>query len=205
MTEKHILSKSTFLRGLQCHKSLYLNRYRRDLRDEVSPDLQAVFSTGREVGELARGLFPGGVQSKPPNSFQFQRAVEVTRELIEGGKDIIYEAAFQHERVLALVDILVREGDKWHAYEVKSSASLKDVHIPDAGIQYYIMQGQGIKLADLSIVYLNTTSSACPTLFPPERSAAESETKPPEDRKTEERAMRGEEGICRNAQMGKQL
>ena len=48
-------------------------------------------------------------------------------------------------------------------------------------------------------------SSACPTLFPPERSAAESETKPPEDRKTEERAMRGEEAICRNAQMGKQL
>jgi len=157
MTEKHVLSKSTFLRGLQCHKSLYLNRYRRDLRDEVSPDLQAVFSTGREVGELARGLFPGGVQSKPPNSFQFQRAVEVTRELIDGGKDIIYEAAFQHQRVLALVDILVREGDKWRAYEVKSSASLKDIHIPDAGIQYYIMQGQGIELADLSIVYLNTS------------------------------------------------
>ncbi|MCI0807404.1 MAG: DUF2779 domain-containing protein, partial [Chloroflexi bacterium] len=74
MTEKHILSKSTFLRGLQCHKSLYLNRYRRDLRDPIGPELQAVFATGREVGELARGLFPGGVPSKPPKSFQFQRA-----------------------------------------------------------------------------------------------------------------------------------
>ncbi|GMR11535.1 MAG: DUF2779 domain-containing protein [Anaerolineae bacterium] len=157
MTKKHILSKSTFLRGLQCHKSLYLNRYRRDLRDEISPEQQAVFATGREVGELARGLFPGGVQSRPPNSFQFQRAVEVTRELIDGGKDIIYEAAFQHEQVLALVDILVREGDRWRAYEVKSSASVKDVHIPDAGIQYYIMRGQGIELADLSIVHLNTS------------------------------------------------
>ncbi|MCH7611560.1 MAG: DUF2779 domain-containing protein, partial [Chloroflexi bacterium] len=157
MTEKHLLSKSTFLRGLQCHKSLYLNRHRRDLRDEISPELEAVFAMGREVGELARGLFPGGVPSKPPKSFQFQRAVEVTRELIEAGKDIIYEAAFQHERVLALVDILVRDGDKWRAYEVKSSASLKEVHIPDAGIQYYIMQGQGIELADLSIVHLNTS------------------------------------------------
>ena len=42
----------------------------------------------------------------------------------------------------------------------------------------------------------------CP---PPKRNAAESETKPPEGRKTEERSMRGEEAICRNAQMGKQL
>lgn len=157
MTQKHILSKSTFLRGLQCHKSLYLNRYNRDLRDEISPEQQAVFATGREVGELARGLFPGGVQSKPPNSFQFQRAVEVTRELIDGGKNIIYEAAFQHEQVLALVDILVREGDEWRAYEVKSSASLKDVHIPDASIQYFIMKGQGVELADISIVHLNTS------------------------------------------------
>jgi hypothetical protein len=157
LTEKHILSKSTFLRGLQCHKSLYLNRYNRDLRDEISPEQQAVFATGRKVGELARGLFPGGVQSKPPNSFQFQRAVEVTRELIDGGKDIIYEAAFQHEGVLALVDLLVREGEGWKAYEVKSSTSVKDVHIPDTSIQYYIMQGQGIELADISIVHLDTS------------------------------------------------
>jgi len=156
LTKKHILSKSTFLRGLQCHKSLYLNRYHRDLRDEISPEQEAIFATGREVGELARGLFPGGVRSKPPNSFQFQRAVEVTRELIDGGKNIIYEAAFQHEQVLALVDILVREGNEWRAYEVKSSASLKEVHLPDAGIQYYIMQGQGIELADITIVHINT-------------------------------------------------
>lgn len=156
MIEKHVLSKSTFLRGLQCHKSLYLNRYNRDLRDQISPEQQAIFATGREVGELAHGLFPGGVRSKPPNSFEFQRAVEVTSELIAAGKHIIYEAAFQHEQVLALVDILVRDGDEWRAYEVKSSASLKDVHLPDAAIQYYIMQGQGIELSDISIVHINT-------------------------------------------------
>jgi len=153
---KNILSKSTFLRGLQCHKSLYLNRYQRNLRDEISPEQEAIFATGREVGILAQGLFPGGVQSKPPNSFEFQRAVDVTGELIAAGKDIIYEAAFQHEQVLALVDILVRDGDNWRAYEVKSSTSVKDVYLPDAAIQYYIMRGQGIQLADISIVHLNT-------------------------------------------------
>ena len=153
---KHVLSKSTFLRGLQCHKSLYLNRHQRGLRDQISPEQDAVFAIGREVGVLAQGLFPGGVQSKPQNNFEFQRAVEVTSELITGGKDVIYEAAFQHDQVLALVDILVRDGDRWRAYEVKSSTSVKDVHLPDAAIQYYVMKGQGIELADISIVHLNT-------------------------------------------------
>ena len=80
---------------------MYLNRYERNLRDETSPEQEAIFAAGREVGVLAQGLFPGGVQSKPPNSFEFQRAVEVTGELIAAGKDIIYEAAFHHEQVLA--------------------------------------------------------------------------------------------------------
>ncbi len=53
MADKHVLSKSTFLRGLQCHKSLYLNRYQRNLRDAISPEQQAIFTTGREVGILA--------------------------------------------------------------------------------------------------------------------------------------------------------
>ncbi len=153
---KHVLSKSTFLRGLQCHKSLYLNRYQRNLRDQISPEQEAICATGREGGILAQGLFPGGVQSKPPKSFEFQRAVEVTGELIAAGKDIIYEAAFQHEQVLALVDILVRDGDVWRAYEVKSSTSVKDVHLLDAAIQYHVVQRQGIELVDSFIVHLNT-------------------------------------------------
>lgn len=45
----------------------------------------------------------------------------------------------------------------------------------------------------------------CPTLFPSERSGAEREANPLEDREMEERPMWGEEAICRNAQMGKQL
>jgi hypothetical protein len=33
---------------------------------------------------------------------------------------------------------------------------VKDVHFPDAAIQYYIMRGEGIELTDISIVHLNT-------------------------------------------------
>ncbi|HRZ28328.1 MAG TPA: hypothetical protein P5295_16085, partial [Spirochaetota bacterium] len=97
----HTLSKSTFLRGLQCHKSLYLNRYRPDLRDELSEAQEAVFRRGHDVGMLARDLFPGGADSSPVNR-DYAGAVERTRELIKGGAKVIYEAAFCFDGILCL-------------------------------------------------------------------------------------------------------
>ena len=46
---KYRLSKSTFIRGLQCEKSLYLYKYHYKLKDPTSPSLQAVFNQGTNV------------------------------------------------------------------------------------------------------------------------------------------------------------
>jgi hypothetical protein len=54
-----ILSKSTFIRGLQCEKSLYLHKKRPFLRDRLSPEQLAKFSRGTNVGVYAQELFPG--------------------------------------------------------------------------------------------------------------------------------------------------
>lgn len=156
MTSKlaHTLSKSTFLKGLQCRKALWLNRYQPNLRDEITADQQAVFDRGHDVGKLARDLFPGGEDSSPENK-DYAGAVKRTAELIENGATIIYEAAFLYNGVLCLGDILVKGRGGWKLYEVKSSTGLKDVYLPDAAVQYYIMTGCGIKLTDIYIVYLN--------------------------------------------------
>jgi hypothetical protein len=44
--EKPVLSKSTFIRGLQCEKSLYLYKHNYNLRDGISSQLQAIFNQG---------------------------------------------------------------------------------------------------------------------------------------------------------------
>ncbi|MBI5633302.1 MAG: hypothetical protein HZA15_07495 [Nitrospirae bacterium] len=60
--ERSFLSKSLFVRGLNCHKSLYLHKYHPELKDEVSPALQARFEAGIEIGRRAQELFPGGIE-----------------------------------------------------------------------------------------------------------------------------------------------
>ncbi|WP_019670809.1 DUF2779 domain-containing protein [Eudoraea adriatica] len=153
--KKHLLSKSTFLRGLQCEKSLYLYKHYYELKDEVSTQQQAIFDQGTEVGLLAQELFPGGKDASPSSHFKMHEAVLKTREFLEEGETIIYEATFQYNGVLAALDILVKDEEGWKAYEVKSSTSVKEVNIPDAAVQYYTIVNSGIDLVDISIVHIN--------------------------------------------------
>ena len=152
---KYKLSKSTFIRGLQCEKSLYLYKHHYNLKDEISPQLQAIFNQGHRVGELAQDLFSGGVDASPPNHFKMQESVLKTQAFIENGEKIIYEATFQYNGVLAALDILVKDDDGWKAYEVKSSTKVSDTYLNDAAIQYYAIVNSGIALKDIAIVYIN--------------------------------------------------
>lgn len=148
------LSKSQFLRGLQCHKSLWLHRYKPELRAEPDESQQAAFDVGKVVGILARELFPGGTAVEFEGT-SLEEKIRLTRELIEGGAKTIYEATFSYDDVLVMVDILRKGRKGWEIYEVKSSTEVKDVHVSDVAVQYYVLAGSGLNLSKAALVYLN--------------------------------------------------
>jgi hypothetical protein len=151
----HLLSKSSFVKGLQCVKQLYLYKHFYNLRDEVSEAQQAVFDKGTDVGVLAQKLFPCGIDVAPEVAYKYEGSIKKTQECIANGTNVIYEATFLYDDVLILADIFVRDGDGWKLYEVKSSTEVNDVHINDAAIQYYVITNLEIKLKDISIIYIN--------------------------------------------------
>ena len=153
--EKHVLSKSTFIRGVQCLKSLYLNQKRPFLRDKLPRERLLVFRRGHEVGDLALQLFPGGVNMRPGHPSAYRKSVTETREHIEKGTKVIYEAAFQYDGILIFLDILVRSGNSWNAYEVKSSGGISDTYLMDAALQYHVITGCGIELESISIIHID--------------------------------------------------
>lgn len=142
--------------GHQCPKRLWLNKHRPELKPDTPPSQQIIFQRGIEVGLLAKDLFPNGTDASPIDHFHFQDAVVKTLELIEGGEEIIYEAAFQHDGVLAVLDILVKKNGKWFAYEVKSSTEVKDTFLADAALQFYVINNSGLSIEDIFIVHINT-------------------------------------------------
>ena len=149
------LSKSTFIRGLQCEKSLYLYKHHYRLKDPTPSSLQAVFDQGTNIGLLAQELFPNGADASPENHFKMVESVGKTLKFISQGESIIYEATFQYNNVLAALDILVKDEEGWKAYEVKSSTKVSETYIKDAAIQYYTITNSGVDLKDISIVHIN--------------------------------------------------
>lgn len=153
MAEKHLISKSSFIKGIQCDKQLYLYKYHYDWMDEVSESQQLIFNRGHAVGESAQQLFPGGIKATE-DPRKTAQAIERTTELIESGTKVIYEAAFVFDEVLVITDIMVWDGKQWNIYEVKSSTSISDTYYQDAAIQYYVISNC-LNVKDISLVYIN--------------------------------------------------
>jgi hypothetical protein len=150
------LSKSKYLAGLQCPLRLWHQCYSPELASETSPVQQAIFDTGHEVGQLATRLYPGGVYVET-NPLRHKEAVWTTlRAMQDPGVKAIYEAGFLENAVRVKVDILGRlKGGKWNLIEVKSSTKVKPEHIPDVGVQYYVLKEAGLDINRVFLMHLN--------------------------------------------------
>ena len=148
------LSKSLYIRGLQCHKSLYLDRCQPELRGEPTPELEALWKSGHEVGDFARMLFPGGVVV-PFDGLAKEEQLSKTREEIDRGTKAIYEATFSFDDVFVKADIIVRNRGYWDLYEVKSSTSVKEHHWDDVAVQYFVLSGCGLPVNKAYLVHIN--------------------------------------------------
>ena len=163
MNKKISLSKSLYLNGLQCQKYLWLKIHRKEKLQKPDTNLEAIFTTGDKVGEKACKLFPGGKQIKYDETVPHSERIALTKKYIADGVKTIYEATFEYDGVLVMVDILNLDNDgNFEIYEVKSSTwnskkNLKsiDTYIKDISIQYYVLNGYGLKISKACITLLN--------------------------------------------------
>lgn len=155
MSDKHLLSKTSFLRSVQCQKAFFLYKKYYHLKDPLPPEKRAIFNRGHKVGDLAQQLFPGGIDVSPGHVFKFAESVQKTKEVIAAGQEVIYEAAFVFDETLVAMDILVKRDGKWYAYEVKSSLKISHAYVMDAALQYYVIKNVLPELEDIFIVNLD--------------------------------------------------
>ena len=151
------LSKSLYTRGLQCVKSLWLKKYRKDLLTPPDSSTEQIFAIGDKVGALACQLFPNGKEI-PFNNTTFTEKIELTQKWFLEGIENIYEATFEYNGILIMVDILHiidAKNKEVEIYEVKSSTEVKDVYLHDASIQCYVLNGLGYKVSNTNIVHIN--------------------------------------------------
>jgi hypothetical protein len=149
-----LLTKSTFLKGHQCHKYIYLDKYYKKEKDPLTAEQRIKFEGGHVVGAMAQQLFGGGLDVSLISKSR-DVLVQETKKLIEQGHTILYEATFEYNNVLVMADIIMKDGDEWKIYEIKSSQKISDTNRIDAALQYYVMKGSGLPIKEFHLSCLN--------------------------------------------------
>lgn len=149
------LSKSDFLKYRTCPSYFWLWKHKRELvPDDTSVEVRDnKFEQGNQVEAIARQLFPSGVLVSGYNT----QAQVNTKHLIADGNNILFQATVITDNgLLAMADILERNGDGWNIYEVKSSSEIKkDQHLPDVAFQRVVFETAGYKINHVDIIHIN--------------------------------------------------
>lgn len=154
------LSKSKLIASRQCHKRLWLEVHRPDLRED-SAATQASFNVGNTVGDIARQIYDpaetGVLLDAQRDGFDavFKRSAELL-----ASDQPIFEAGFAAHGALAFADVMLpdEQGGKrvWRMVEVKSSTGVKDYHRDDTAIQSFIARNAGVPLASIALAHIDS-------------------------------------------------
>lgn len=149
------LSKSRFLSGLQCSKQLWW-RVHEPTAPELTPDenTRYLFERGALVGAAARRFVPGGVLVVG-DAKEGALKVEKTRKALDDGAGILYEATFEHQGVIASIDLLERAPKGFRLTEVKSTVEVKPEHLPDVAVQTWVAMGAGLPVVESHLMHLD--------------------------------------------------
>ena len=149
------ITKTDFMRGMQCRKMLWLDRHKPSLR-VIPPETQARLDAGNDFGDRAMAMFgpyeemtvyrPG---TRVPDK---QKMLENTKDALRRKVPVICEAAFSDYNNYCAADILRRTETGYDLYEVKNAPEVKEQFIKDAGFQYYIISRCGVRIDRIFIV-----------------------------------------------------
>ena len=165
-----IISKSKYVAGLQCLKYLWYLINDPEAVPPFDEVTQFRFQQGHDVGNLAKSLFPGGIEIEHGVDIKAElaRARELTNladpVLAANNKSTsgtstrtpLFEPAFTYKNAFARADILEPSGtDAWNIIEVKSASSIKDINKHDISFQKYCYEGAGLKINKCYLMYMN--------------------------------------------------
>lgn len=153
--QKQLLSKSAFIQGLNCERFLWVYQNERERLPEPDESIQALFDQGHEIGNLAKSLYPGGIEIDWSSGHD--AGIAQTARIV-GERKPIFEAGFQYDRTHARADILnPSAGGKWDLIEVKSSTQVKDDHLYDVAFQKHVYEGAGIRIGRCFVMLVDKT------------------------------------------------
>ena len=146
------LTKSKYLLGIQCPRQVWIHFHQPEKIPEVDEQTQKRFDEGHEVGELAKKLFPNGIDLPTDD---FLGNIQLTKGALTENKPLFEPGFLADEYLYSRGDILVPNKEGWDIIEVKSATKVKDINVEDVAFQKYVYEKCGLKIRKCFLLHLN--------------------------------------------------
>ncbi len=158
MPQGYLLTKSKYIRGLQCDRALWLDVFNPKLARYTAEQMRR-FDHGREFEYAFKDTFPDGIDISAQLKRNTSAYPALTAQLLDNNGTVdLFEAGFQYDDVLVLADVVHRRPDgSLDIYEVKSGSTLSETYRRDAALQHYVIS-HCRPVHTFSIVHANAPS-----------------------------------------------
>lgn len=158
MPQGYLLTKSKYIRGLQCDRALWLDVFNPKLARYTAEQMRR-FDHGREFEYAFKDTFPDGIDISAQLKRNTSAYPALTAQLLDNNGTVdLFEAGFQYDDVLVLADVVHRRPDgSLDIYEVKSGSTLSETYRRDAALQHYVIS-HCRPIHTFSIVHANAPS-----------------------------------------------
>ena len=153
------ISKTDFLRALQCEKMLWLDAHAPEHKI-IPPEVQARLDQGNLFGDKAMGIFGEFVETtvfREDGRLHFTKMLEMTKTLLDGDTPVVCEACFSWYGNFCAADILRKVDGGYILYEVKNSYSARREFISDLGFQKFLLKKCGLNVVACKLVLRGDT------------------------------------------------
>lgn len=136
----HLLSKSKYIRGLQCDRALWLDVHEPRLARYTAEQMRR-FDRGRDFEYAFKSRFPDGIDISAELKRNVDAYPELTAMYLDKEEEVdLFEAGFLYDEVLVLADVVHKNADgTLDIYEVKSGNVLSETYKRDAALQHYVI------------------------------------------------------------------
>lgn len=136
----HLLSKSKYIRGLQCERALWLDVHEPRLARYTAEQMRR-FDRGRDFEYAFKATFPDGIDLSAELKRNVDAYPELTAMYLDKEEEVdLFEAGFLYDDVLVLADVVHKNADgTLDIYEVKSGTALSETYKRDAALQHYVI------------------------------------------------------------------
>ena len=148
------VSKTDFIRGLQCEKMLWLDAHAPEYKI-IPPEIQQRLDAGNDFGDKVMGVFGAFTETtcyREDGRLHLAKMIEKTKELLQKNERVICEGSFSWYGNFCAADILKKDGEGYALYEVKNAPTPRNEFIVDLGFQRLILKKCGVKITTSSLI-----------------------------------------------------